>query len=109
MKAIVTITSLSLALLALSCDDSSKKNTPSQTNTTNTQPSYTKKTPEFNEQNAYYNVAAQVKFGSRVPGTSAHAQTAQWLEAELRKYTQHVTVHKTQLTAGDKKTSLPCF
>lgn len=40
----------------------------------------------FNADSAYANVAAQVAFGPRVPGSAAHGECARWLEAELVRH-----------------------
>jgi len=52
----------------------------------------------FNADSAYDNVARQVEFGPRVPGTAAHAACRDWLVGELRRFdadtviVQHGTV-----------------
>jgi glutaminyl-peptide cyclotransferase len=43
-------------------------------------------TPDFNPDSAYLFVKAQVDFGPRVPGTTAHAKCAEYLAAKLRSY-----------------------
>jgi Zn-dependent M28 family amino/carboxypeptidase len=48
--------------------------------------------PAFNADSAFAFVAAQTDFGPRVPGTTAHAQCASYLESTLKRFTPHVTV-----------------
>jgi Zn-dependent M28 family amino/carboxypeptidase len=57
--------------------------------------------PAFNADSAYSYVAAQMAFGSRVPGTPTHAQTAEWLAAELRRHGAEVIVQDAPVTAFD--------
>lgn len=42
--------------------------------------------PEFNADSAYFHIVAQVSFGPRVPGSKAHADCRQYLEAMLNRY-----------------------
>lgn len=42
--------------------------------------------PDFNADSAYAHIKAQVDFGSRVPGTAAHAACAEFLSAKLKAY-----------------------
>ena len=42
--------------------------------------------PKFEGDSAYAYVARQVDFGYRVPGTEAHAKTAEWLEGKFREF-----------------------
>ena len=42
--------------------------------------------PQFNADSAYNFVAAQVDFGPRVPGTSAHKNCAQWIVSQLKQF-----------------------
>lgn len=46
--------------------------------------------PTFNADSAFAFVAAQVAFGPRVPGSAAHAACADYLEATLQRFTEHV-------------------
>jgi glutaminyl-peptide cyclotransferase len=48
--------------------------------------------PQFNEDSAYAFVKAQVDFGPRVPGTTAHSKCAEYLSSKLKKYGFEVTV-----------------
>ena len=49
------------------------------------------KVPLFSKDSAYAQVAKQVSFGPRVPGTDAHKATRQWLVQKLRSYGASVT------------------
>ncbi len=60
----------------------------------------------FDADSAYSYVAKQVSFGPRVPGSEAHANTAAWLESELRRHGAEVTLQKAKLKAFDG-TELP--
>ena len=42
--------------------------------------------PIFDEDSAFYFVEKQVLFGTRVPGSKAHAECANWLEAKMKEY-----------------------
>lgn len=48
--------------------------------------------PSFNADSAFAFVEAQTAFGPRVPGSKAHARCAEWLEASLKRFTEHVKV-----------------
>lgn len=62
--------------------------------------------PEFSADSAYANIARQLDFGPRVPGTEAQQQTAAWLESELERYGAKVYIQKTSAKAYDG-TELP--
>lgn len=64
--------------------------------------------PVFNPDSAYANVAAQVGFGPRVPGTAAHRDCAAWLYARLATRCDTVYRQETVVTGGDGK-RLPCI
>lgn len=59
--------------------------------------------PEFNADSAYAFVKAQVDFGPRIPGSSAHAACAKWLEERLRTYMGNATGQKGIATTFDGK------
>jgi hypothetical protein len=46
--------------------------------------------PKFDGENAYNQVAVQVKFGPRDPGSKAHEAAVNYFQNELRKYTSDV-------------------
>lgn len=56
---------------------------------------------DFNADSAYTYLAKQVEFGPRVPNTSAHVKTGDWLVAELKRHGANVTEQKAQLKAFD--------
>lgn len=62
----------------------------------------------FNADSAYENVARQVGFGPRVPGTKGQRECAAWLEASLRRHCDTVVVQTASVKAGDGK-MLPCI
>lgn len=55
----------------------------------------------FDADSAYMYLARQVAFGPRVPNTTAHQQTGDWLTAELKRHGATVTEQKARLTAFD--------
>lgn len=61
-------------------------------------------TPTFNADSAYNYVAQQVAMGYRVPGTSAHKNTAQWLANEMTRHGADVIVQEATVEVynGDK-------
>ncbi len=60
--------------------------------------------PNFNADSAYAFVKAQTDFGPRVPGSSAHAECAQWLVATFKKYTPYVEYQEFRSRAYNNKT-----
>lgn len=62
--------------------------------------------PAFNADSAYANVARQVGFGYRIPGTDSHKAAAQWLADEMTRYGAEVIRQQADLTAYDG-TQLP--
>ncbi len=57
--------------------------------------------PAFDADSAYSYVAQQVAMGYRIPGTEAHAKTADWLVAELQRHGAEVVTQRTTVTAYD--------
>lgn len=55
----------------------------------------------FSPDSAYSFIDRQVSFGPRVPGSQAHAECADWLEAKLRSYADSVIIQRATLTAFD--------
>ncbi len=96
-----------VVLISGGCN-SSTSNTKDTVTETHTR-SGTITVPAFNAENAYAHIEAQVAFGPRVPGTIAQTQCAAWMKSKLQEYCDTVYVQQTQLTAGDKKTRLPCI
>jgi hypothetical protein len=64
--------------------------------------------PVFNGDSAYVNVAAQVAFGPRVPGTSAQRVCAAWLQSGLQRSCDTVYRQETTVKGGDGR-KLPCI
>lgn len=62
----------------------------------------------FNADSAYENVARQVGFGPRVPGSQSQRDCAAWLETTLRRHCDTVVVQSVSVKAGDGK-MLPCI
>lgn len=72
------------SLFIVSC---SNEPAPPKNETVPKAPEVTKiQAPEFNPDSAYAYVKAQVDFGPRVPGSSAHAKCAAYLSAKLKSY-----------------------
>lgn len=57
--------------------------------------------PSFNADSAYSFVAKQVGFGPRVPGTPAHARTAEYITGRLSQWGATVTVQEFDQTMYD--------
>jgi len=57
--------------------------------------------PNFNQDSAYAYIAAQVSFGSRVPGTPAHAACEKWIIHKLREFADTVYVQKFKARTYD--------
>lgn len=62
----------------------------------------------FSADSAYENIARQVSFGPRVPGTKGQRDCAAWLEASLRRHCDTVIVQSVSVKGGDGK-MLPCI
>lgn len=86
-----------LAGIGLSCtNNGSSESTSEQTSTM-------APAPVFNADSAYAFVEKQVAFGPRVPNTSAHQQTGDYLVATLKGYGLTVTEQKFIATTYDGK------
>lgn len=59
--------------------------------------------PKFNEDSAYAFVKAQVDFGPRVPGTTAHAKCAEYLVSKLKSYGWETQIQNGSITTYDGK------
>jgi len=57
--------------------------------------------PDFNADNAYNFVKAQVDFGPRVPNTKAHEECGDYLAGKLQEYGAKVTNQRADLVAYD--------
>jgi len=90
MKSIIYLLFFGWVLLTISCTSTTNKNNSARQKTA------VKKVvrSDFNADSAYQFVADQVAFGPRVPGTTAHAECAQWLAGKLQQYGAQVTNQK---------------
>ena len=60
--------------------------------------------PKFDGENAYNQVAAQVKFGPRDPGSKAHEAALNYFQNELRKYSSDVELQSFTYPGYDSVT-----
>lgn len=60
-------------------------------------------TPTFNSDSAYAFIQAQVDFGPRIPGSSAHASCADYLTSKLKSSNFEVMIQKATQKTFDKK------
>ncbi|MCL2167580.1 MAG: M28 family peptidase [Lentimicrobiaceae bacterium] len=80
---------LSISVLIFSCNDSNKnRNKSAVKEDLNSAISV----PVFDPDSAFFFVKAQTDFGPRVPNTEAHKKCAQFLQTQLEKYCDKVTV-----------------
>ncbi len=63
-------------------------------------------TPHFDSTKAFEYLASQVSFGPRVPGTTAHHDTREWLVSILREYTPHVSLQPFSGTLNGFETDM---
>jgi glutaminyl-peptide cyclotransferase len=97
-------------VFATSCNGNKNTQNNTSSNTVeNTTAPIVRTVPSFNEDNAFAFIEKQVAFGPRVPNTVGQLQTANWLETQLKLYTDTVYRQETTLTAGDGKTQLRCI
>jgi len=92
---------LLLSLLALwACDQKSEEtDAPTETDAAAVKVDV----PDFSADSAYQWVAAQVAFGPRSPGSKAHSQCADYLLAELRRFTPEVMEQNATIKTHDGK------
>ncbi|MEN6588466.1 MAG: M28 family peptidase, partial [Proteiniphilum sp.] len=64
---------------------------------------YSRLSPDFNADSAYSFVQAQVDFGARVPGSSAHEACGDYLTAKLKTYGTAVVEQRANITHYDGK------
>ena len=95
---ILTATATSLTLL-LSCGAGKKTQAVAADDTQ--QSSTDSESIMFSADSAYSNVARQVAFGPRVPGTDAHRQCGDWLAAKLKEYGAEVSEQTAKATTFD--------
>ena len=96
MKKIFLI--LGIIITFVACESDKK---PQQT--TQKAEKKTVKVPAFNGDSAYYFVKMQCDFGSRVPGSKAHQQCAQWMVETLKGYADTVFVQDFKTRVYDGK------
>lgn len=89
MKASIfySIIALSITSFLISC----KSDPPPPDPSTDPQVSIPVRIPLFMRDSAYANIARQVSFGPRVPGSKGHDATRKWLVAKLKSYGATVT------------------
>lgn len=88
-------------LLAAGCG-----NENSQTSSTGTSPQSNKpavKAPDFNADSAFAYTEQQVKFGPRVPNSTAHQQCAGWMATKMQEFCDTVIVQSYRVKAFDGK------
>ena len=85
-----------------SCNNSSQKRTSDATDSVQVnKPSIV--VPSFNKDSAYSFVVAQLNFGPRVPGTSAHEKCAGYITGKLKSWCKDVIVQKYRMSAYNGK------
>lgn len=94
-----------LIYLVLACSTfiacNQPKNQKANSDTTISKVEKTTNTPDFNADSAYVYVENQVKFGPRVPNTSAHKECGKYLANELKRFGAKVYEQEALLTAYD--------
>lgn len=93
-----TLFLIALVPALLSCGASNKR---AADTVTAGKPEYGTVRLDFNADSAYANVARQLNFGPRVPGSEAHRLCGQWLADRLRGYGLEVTEQTATLTTFD--------
>ena len=108
----MTIRAASVPLLLIPLAFSSCKKEPANDSqaskrTSDTRPAASlEHVPLFDGQSAFRILKAQVSFGPRVPGSSAHERCMSYLLSELRKHADAVTPQEFQGTDGSKRYQL---
>jgi glutaminyl-peptide cyclotransferase len=97
LKKIYPLCILSLVLLFYSCNKEVKQDI--------SKPAYELRSnqniPKFDGVNAYNEVAEQVNFGPRDPGSKGHRETLNYIQNELKKYTNHVELQNFTYSGYD--------
>lgn len=83
-------TIVSLALLGMFLTSCEQKQPEKQTTQQQTKQNMAKTFPVFSGNNAYDYLAKQTNFGPRNPNSAGHKQCLQFLETELKKYSEKV-------------------
>lgn len=89
---------LSVYLNSCKPGDPNQPDQPDEMDTVITETITPMKPVAFDADTAYAFIEKQVKFGPRVPGTDAHAKTANWLISTLSTYTDTVYEQKGEVT-----------
>lgn len=92
-----------LSFLALSAAFVACKEKPSSEGNSTTEAPKLATAPVFNADSAYYFVEKQVKFGPRIPNSSAHVKCGDYLVATLKKYGCEVIEQKFKPVTYDGK------
>ena len=95
----ITLITIALAVMAVSCNQPAKKETSKQDSVAK---GPRVSVPAFNEDSAYLSCKTQLAFGPRVPNTPAHDKCADYLIAKMKSYTEHVIVQKGEVYAYNK-------
>jgi len=82
-------------MITWSCSDKASGSASGQAKTEK----YSRISPDFNADSAYYFVEKQVLFGPRVPNTSEHVACGDYLVEKLKQYGANVTEQKADLKA----------
>lgn len=102
-KAVALLIVATLAAVAFSCEGSSRSSgdaAPNPPGRPNTPPAVV-----LSGDNAYAALTAQVGFGYRIPGTSAHKQCGDWIVSKFKEYGWEVT--EQTFTKTVRGTTLP--
>ena len=93
------------ALLMSACG--SKSGSTSEAASSDGENAETVSVPAFSADSAYAYVARQTQAGPRVPGSAAHAATADWLEAQLRAFGADTVIVQRATMADAEGKQLP--
>lgn len=66
-------------------------------------PTYTKVSPDFNQDSAFSYVERQCQFGPRNPGSPGHAACANWMLQKLKQYCPNAKILSYEVTTFDGK------
>lgn len=97
---------ISFALLYIASCKSDPKEQPSKPIETPAVAKYEQVSPQFSEDSAYAYVAAQCKFGPRVPSSDAHNLCGDYLYNELKKYADKVQLNGANIKTFDGKSHI---
>lgn len=92
-----------LSIGLISCSNPTKTDTSKITITGEVHSASISSAPSFNKDSAYSYVKAQVDFGPRVPGTSAHTKCVEYLVLKLKSFGWETRVQNGNITTHDGK------